>query len=264
VSVHLDVLCRKEQKENLNSCITMLPINIKERLDLRIICVPQKIVETYDSLVYSDHFKAEICFRLCYFDIIEPRDKAVLYTDCDVLFLGDVAEFLNHLPKDVPVAAIMNAESISDGGLIDSNYFNSGILLFNALHHNLSSAMKCSQRAVQDISSKSLYLDQDGLNFGFEKQWSALDRRFNWVTTSGDLVEAAKADAVVLHATGTEKPWHLFNSHPFRSAYVRASIDAGIHRFNRYDIGVLAVRGRRAAKRHLGALRAKTLGGRNL
>ncbi|GAC1327017.1 MAG: hypothetical protein NVSMB26_00160 [Beijerinckiaceae bacterium] len=245
-TVRLDILCRSEQARRAKARLESIPSRLRERLDLKFCTMPESIVAHYSRFRYAHQFKAEICFRLAYFREFGPRSRVALYTDTDVLFRADISRFMaqrcGKMLLAVPDADVQTSH-LEVLGLSEGSYFNSGILLFDQDGEgDFGTTMQEAERALTLLSEKAEFLDQDALNVGFSGQWATLDTRFNWTTSRGTIGEAAAADAIALHATGHIKPWHAFNHHPFRAAYVEESKRVNISLPYRYDVEALAKR----------------------
>ncbi len=109
-------------------------------------------------------------FLRCDIPIIEKEDEYVLYTDCDVIFLQEVAAV--DLPK--PKFCACSTEQRVD----DWSYFNTGTMVMNTRrlredHDRFSSFIKRSLPVLHNF-------DQDAFNIVYRRRIEKLDPIYNW------------------------------------------------------------------------------------
>lgn len=156
--------------------------------------------------------------------------RRVLYLDCDVLVLDDVATLMDVDMQQRPIAAVMNLQSTPQDrlGIPYSRYFNSGVLLIDL---ECWIAREVLANAEQHFTVKPetpwRYPDQDVLNLIFP-DWHPLPLRWNMQPYAYPAIEKHAAhygecrqellDAVsrpaVVHFIGATKPWHMASRHP--------------------------------------------------
>ena len=136
-----------------------------------------------------------------------------LYIDSDTCIGSGVEQILGFDLEGQPLGARVEADLPEIGraalklGVEPEKYFNSGVLLFDLDHPDLSSAL---DRAVwTSIQQKDLltFVDQCALNLAFRDRYSPFPEDFNWYLRQSTPVEAIPPDAVVLHFLARPKPW---------------------------------------------------------
>ncbi len=187
----------------------------------------------FSDLPINHHFKKENYYRILIPNLLD-LDK-VMYMDCDIVVNGSIDELYEENIDDYLIAAVENPGFNSHADLQmkkSSRYFNSGIMLMNLKSwRNQSIAAK-----VIDFVSKNpsviKFVDQCGLNAIIDGNWKPLNLKFNQQAvifernfsdkylcfTAPELYEAKK-NPVIIHYTGSSKPWHLGNKHPFKNLY---------------------------------------------
>ncbi|GED22641.1 glycosyltransferase family 8 protein [Halomonas halmophila] len=165
-----------------------------------------------------------------------PEDvKRVLYLDCDVLVLDDVARLAGIEMHGYAVAAAMNLQNVPQDrlGIPYTKYFNSGILLVDLDRWKSRGVMASIEQRLNSQSEATWqYPDQDALNLVFT-DWLRLPLRWNmqpytypavekkathYVEWRHELLEAASNPAVV-HFMGPIKPWNVDSRHPLTSLF---------------------------------------------
>ena len=187
----------------------------------------------FDTFKVLTHVSKAAYFRLILDSVIPVDISEVLYLDCDVVINGDISDLLkldftfNHIPFQLYAVdhefEETNIQDIKSGGndntFIDyRDYFNSGVLFLN-----LNEMRKLnSSESLIFIAQKFRHIlsleDQDVLNIHFYKKWGRLDYTYNawrWVNSGYSLQNTPK----IIHFSAKNKPWHIDNTHPFRSLY---------------------------------------------
>lgn len=122
-------------------------------------------------------------------DLVHEHDQFVLYTDCDVMFMGDVSDLDNLKPRHFACSPEFNKN--------DWRYFNSGVMLMNtkSMHDKMpgfESLVKSS--SAQDLS---ISYDQNIYNIMYKGRWSKLPPEYNWKPYWG-----MNSDAKIVHFHG--------------------------------------------------------------
>lgn len=188
-----------------------------------------------------------IYLRLILPDLL-PELERIIYLDCDLCVLGDLAELydLDFAGKRImAVAGKCKLDHVRRlGGDID-RYFNSGVLVFSpALWHREKIADRFRQ-CFEESADKLKYPDQDILNLVFKDDVRFLHPRWNIITSAfrnepaggystEEMMEAFRSPGIA-HYTGDHKPWSLWKSfhHPFSLAMRRYAKIAGQKRIVR-------------------------------
>jgi lipopolysaccharide biosynthesis glycosyltransferase len=194
--------------------------------------------ELVDGLRVSDRFPAPNWYRAFLPDLL-PESPRVLYLDCDVVALDDVATLVTMDLDGCAIAAVDNislgqADNLERTGLTErEGYFNCGVLLLDLdrwRQDDVGAAVVAEGRARPDAP----FPDQDALNVVLAQRRYHLHPRWNCSNSLVYLPTAADdlfgADAVqealrhpgLVHFEGmqVDKPWHYLSKHPYRSAYL--------------------------------------------
>ncbi|WP_157064179.1 glycosyltransferase [Methylobacterium tarhaniae] len=121
-------------------------------------------------------------------------DEFFLYTDCDVMFTGDVE---NMNPKPPIVAAC--GETVAEGIVVKpGSTFNSGVMIIN------KTGFKAARDMIIDIArkhnfyhKKNFSYDQTIINMALEGKWDVLPATMNWRPFQG-----INKDARIVHFHG--------------------------------------------------------------
>jgi hypothetical protein len=135
------------------------------------------------SLDFMGHWlRSQIC-------LIEHEAPAVLYTDCDIVFLRPVV-FEGVLPQTIACAPEFRLD--------EWRYFNSSVMLMN-LERLRRDYPAFEAFAIAGINSEASwgFRDQAAYNSFYRQRWSPLDPRFNWKPYWGP-----SEDAAILHFHG--------------------------------------------------------------
>lgn len=187
----------------------------------------------FDAMPVVGHLARSSYYRLFAADVIEA--PSALYLDSDLIVLGPVDDLLATDLGAYPVAAVENPGLTPhpDLGLTaGAPYLNSGVMLLNldewrrrALRHTVIERIRAIPHAIQ-------FADQCGLNAVLDGDWLPLHPRHNvmgnfWFTDPADAiatfgeaqVREALANPLVIHFTGSSKPWQLNDHHPKKHLY---------------------------------------------
>ena len=190
-----------------------------------------KCLDVGDSIKKEDlysraHYSIEMYFRILIPEILFQYDK-VLYLDCDLVVLNDVAELYKYDLGDNILGAANNIVNRNMEkyithtlGISVEEYINSGVLLINTkkfLEANIKEkcfvvltnmpTLWCPDQDILNITcNKNILFLEDAWNF----QWQHI-----WPENSGqELIElykerfkAAYANHYIVHYTSVLKPW---------------------------------------------------------
>ncbi len=181
--------------------------------------MPYLMAYHFDNLTYS----IAAYFRLLIPFLFHQYEK-VIYLDCDVICLGDIAELLAEPVDGYMLGCVRDYGMMSTGegeakalGLKSHlNYFNSGVLVFNSpLFRECITLEALLQRAGEQHWP---YADQCLLNVVCEGKVWFLPMKWNVMSDHvlrnvppilGEEFSQAKREARILHYVW-DKPWHDF------------------------------------------------------
>lgn len=192
-------------------------------------------VATLPAFALPDHatsyFTLANYYRLFLADLVAPSLSKVLYLDIDTLVVSSLKPLFQLDLGDYALAAVQDADMHvrHDLGISSqADYFNSGVLLMNlpAWRQQRITERTCDL-AVRYPEKVKGWVDQDALNLLLQGHWYRLDGRYNVMNGAipADLprrqYQQFLADKVIIHFTGTPKPWHWACESRFRYLYQR-------------------------------------------
>ena len=231
---YLDITIKsliENSSDNKNYCIYILEenlsdsyikkLNLLEKENLKIQFVNMKdIFSKYDENIFlTCSYFTKAMYNRCFIPEIFENFEKVLYFDCDVLFLEDVAKLYeinlrNNLVgacKDIVTGIDFKFREYLEENLKlknPENYFNSGVMIFNikamknnSFTQNFINTLKCFNELICP--------DQDILNIILENKVLFIDKHWN---TPAALNEERKlkfnyGNAKICHFCG-EKAWN--------------------------------------------------------
>jgi len=157
----------------------------------------------------------------------------ILYLDTDTITDTDVWELWNTPMAQAPLAAVKEARIgdsiegrflIGTGVAADANYYNAGVLLFNAAAWRRQGLTERALRFAASHAESLRTADQTVFNALLWRDILELDPRFNvrlWPTSDLSGIERGRS---ILHFSGGLKPWdplssRLHSGFPVWSAY---------------------------------------------
>ena len=237
--VSVDILMRAKYRRAADNVIDTLKRVYKDKVSLQPVIVPQEILEKCAVHRFRAHFIPEILFRLYYFDMVKEQGGGhVIYLDLDMILLGDIFSIEHNLTTPALLHAVED-ELTEDSRTVMppriTRYLNSGLLTFDATDTiALNGAMRKAQEIVEEIAATALYVDQDAINIAFHDNIDYLPPKWNF-TLFHFKGYPIPGDIVVLHATGSQKPWFFRGRHPFSAWYEKEAELLGLAFFQRYD-----------------------------
>lgn len=181
----------------------------------------KRIDDIFINFKVDYHFNSVIFYRLLIPSVFSEYEK-VLYIDSDIIFLDNIdkvfeidlgGNILAAIPKTFIGVPQHLAKAIN-------RYFASGILLINI---NLYNQHKILNNILQYLKCGEYQMpDQDALNITV-KNWIALDLRYGLETCFLDsddpILKEAKKNPAIIQFSGSSKPWHYLNRHPYKELY---------------------------------------------
>ncbi|MEO5893941.1 MAG: glycosyltransferase family 8 protein [Ferruginibacter sp.] len=195
----------------------------KYNVDLNLITVDNQIFENFHI---SPHLSRAAYFRLLFADILPVNVDTCLYIDGDIIVttsLKDLigADFFAGENKEEYGLLCVNDKNEQDGiqrlaklGFDLKRYFNSGVLLINLKKWRADNVSEKLIKIGQDFKEHLIWQDQDVLNIYFRNNTGKLDDTYNKFVDH-KLSEIPK----IIHYSGSSKPWHYFNMHPYKYLY---------------------------------------------
>lgn len=178
----------------------------------------------FDGLILNDHFQKSNYYRLFAADLID--EKTCLYLDADIIVTGSIKALLETKLDDYYLAAVENPgfDRHKELGMKPSSkYFNSGVMLLNLVKWRQANVKNKVIALTKEKPEAIHFVDQCGLNGVIDGQWLALESKYN--CQSYMLMKdsykncSVNTEPLIVHFTGSGKPWHMNNKHPYKKLY---------------------------------------------
>ena len=165
---------------------------------------------------FNDGFEIRGISKACYNRLmipwLLPQYDKVIYSDVDIIFMGDISDVYDIDWEDHFVAGV-GGKSWTKGivkkylikiGADWENYINSGFLLINS---KLQRERNLREKYLELSKKKFIYQDQDIINLVCKGKILKLPVRYN--VNPKELYDMPKGEAKALHFFGF-KPWQYF------------------------------------------------------
>ncbi len=178
----------------------------------------------FDGLVLNHHFKKSNYYRLFAADLI--KSASCLYLDADILVLDSIKELVEIDFSDYYLAAVEDPgfDRHEELGMnAASKYFNSGVMLLNLHKWRRNSVREKVISLIKEKPASIRFVDQCGLNGVVDGRWLELDPKFNCQSSMLTIESHGNSKMgrlpSIVHFTGSGKPWHMNNKHPYKNLY---------------------------------------------
>ena len=165
-------------------------------------------------------YTQEIYYRLMAADVL-PEEEKILYLDCDLIILEDVAALFAIDIGDALIAAVPDSEEVrrrtSEGiGVEVQMAFNSGVMLLNLTAWR---EIKLFERCIEALKAypNIRFPDQDALAIVCSGRVFALERRWNRKTYP--LKFQGVAQYGIVHMADSQKAWNSAGNPQFALYY---------------------------------------------
>jgi lipopolysaccharide biosynthesis glycosyltransferase len=186
-----------------------------------------------EGLATTFHFGRTSYYRLFIAEVLQlPK---ALFLDADIVVNSSIYDLYNTNIDDCYLAAVINPGFDRHKDLEmskESKYFNAGVMLLNLSWLRRD---RIKERVIDLITRKPWavpFLEQCGLNSVVNGEWKELHPKFNLqgcffegkiddylaLFPDGDLMSAIHSP-VIVHYSGSGKPWHFGYKHPYRQLY---------------------------------------------
>jgi len=209
----------------------------------------------FANLVTNYHFTKAMYYRLLIPKIIDV--EKILYLDADIVINYSIFELYSTDITNFYIGGIINPGFTRNDKLnMDKNskYFNSGVMLIN---NKMWQKDKISDKVIEFVNFNKKIIqfpDQDGLNAIINGKWKVMSLKYNQQAVifekdfnskydcyTNDELEEAKTAPVIIHYTGSSKPWHFRNKHPYKALYWRYLKMTPFKRYFAEDLTVLNI-----------------------
>lgn len=154
------------------------------------------------------HWTKAIFYRIMIPELFKDLDR-IIYIDGDTLIMGDLADLFNtDMGDDYMLAMVVDRFSYKTriGELGLSNYFNSGMILFDIKKCREFDFSAKSIQWIHDHSDIAKFPDQDAINSICDKKILRLNNMYNKQFATTDLIDWEKKP-VIAHFLSAIKPW---------------------------------------------------------
>lgn len=190
--------------------------------------------EIFNSMVTGSHFNQSVYYRLMMADVI-PEEESILYLDGDIVINGSIKLLLDINIRKSFVASIRNPGFERHKALLmdqNSNYFNSGVILANLVKWRTYKVLKKSIEYMSLNRTNIELADQDVLNAIINGNWIEVEPKYNqqaiffekeferkYNCFTNEELKESRENPIIIHYTGSSKPWHFLNKHPYKNLY---------------------------------------------
>ncbi len=200
----------------------------------------QKIIDYYKNATVTfvdvdrDRFKdlklnlgyitVESYYRYVIAELLPAVDK-IIYMDADIAINGDmsglwnidVSDYYSTGAKDLYIEKINHKKKI---GFAEYDiYVNSGVMLLNLdkiRKDNMVEKLFTITIESQDVIA---YQDQCAINIAFKGGIKEMDSIYNIAGSNRKIEKDKVKDAVIIHYTGSKKPWHKNCTNPLNNIW---------------------------------------------
>jgi lipopolysaccharide biosynthesis glycosyltransferase len=186
-----------------------------------------------EGLVTNYHFRKESYYRL--FIAEKLQLSKALFLDADIVVNGSIDDLYSTDIEDCYLAAVIDPGFDRHKDLEmseESKYFNAGVMLLNLAWCRRDNLKEGVIDLVKRKPWAVPFLEQCGLNSVVNGKWKELHPKFNLqgcffeteidtylaLFPGRDLIDAVQSP-VIIHYSGSGKPWHFGYKHPFRKLY---------------------------------------------
>lgn len=180
----------------------------------------------FDGLPLIGGMPVTTYYKLMIAELVPHDVRKLIWLDCDVLVMADLAELWDKSTGSSHVMAVTDtlvptlASRFGVGryahlGLDGSSpYFNAGVLLIDPAKWRASNVASDGVKYLKEFRKFVFFWDQEALNVVLSGRWTGLESKWNWSATVDRVFErngtsssgAEKSDRIV-HFNGNIKPW---------------------------------------------------------
>ena len=208
------------------------------RLGIHWIKLNRALLQDLPVAGHVGHITLEAYARLLVPDVLPADCPRVVYLDCDLVVLKDIAGLYDALDDKHTVAAVANVflpyvssfffyttdtvvfNHVELGIPPLTRYLQSGVMVINLAPWRNGNITARVIEYLEKYKDKLYFHDQGALNAILWDQWQRLDQRWNqtttvlvphhWRTPAYTQAERRRTrdDPFIVHYTGRDKPWH--------------------------------------------------------
>jgi lipopolysaccharide biosynthesis glycosyltransferase len=182
-------------------------------------------ITTYDKLTIAESLPAEL--------------TKVIWLDCDMLVLADLAELWDSPIGDSHLLAVRDAlvpdvssrfgiSGFAEIGLEASTaYFNAGMMVIDLIKWRASGIAAAALKYLKRFQGRVFFWDQEALNAVLAGRWTSIDDKWNRSATLDRLSRrdshstAADNGQRIIHFNGNIKPWLVREKSEIDASYFK-------------------------------------------
>ncbi|MEM2538329.1 MAG: glycosyltransferase family 8 protein [Candidatus Methanomethylicia archaeon] len=216
----------------------------KYNATIKMLTLDSKVLENFKI---THHISKATYFRLLLSEILPNDVDSVMFLDSDIVVVGSLdyileLDFLredniymtyhdgsndtSHLTNyEYYIYAVDHGYSNNDLarlkklGFKGHKYFNAGIMYINLKKWRDDNIAEVLMDNAQKYNEHLVWWDQDVLNLVFDGKWGELDYSFNAFGLEEKNERQNYKNYKIIHYTGSSKPWHFRNNHPYKHLY---------------------------------------------
>lgn len=185
-----------------------------DEIDLEFVDVADRMKHINDKTYTRDYYTNAIYYRI-FIPSLFPQYEKIIYADCDMIFVEDIARLYNVDLSNKVIAAVheeamssfacFGAYSEDFLGVPKMEYFNSGLLLINTLEYK---KQQIERKFIDLMLAHKFEVapDQDYLNVLLQGKVKLLD--IGWNKTPLPNKDFPLNDIKIVHYKLNFKPWH--------------------------------------------------------
>ena len=180
----------------------------------------------FDTFQVVHYISKATYYRFLFSDILPKNIDCGLYLDCDIIITGSLkdivrADFINKNNGEYEILAVsdkgekLEIERFKNVLLVDTGmYFNAGVMFINLKKWREDDVGKKLIKIADNYKHLLVWSDQDVLNIYFKNKCGKLKETFNQFAN-----KIFPEIPIVIHYSGSSKPWHYLNKHPYKKQY---------------------------------------------
>lgn len=152
--------------------------------------------------------------KLYLYDIIKPEINKAIYSDIDVIVLGDISEMYNENISGYAIAAVPEAFGCNPlnktmFGISDTHkYFSSGNLIIDCNLWRKNNIIQKIREIEKRYRNVLKFADMEILNILFQDSYKELEPKYCYINQNYFFPDIPK-DIFIRHYNGAIKPWHI-------------------------------------------------------
>ena len=168
-----------------------------------------------------EYITIETYFRYLIADLVPNLDKC-LYLDADLVVNGSLKDLYNTEIEEYYCAGVRDLyiDEINYKNKINFNhtdlYINAGVLLMNLSKIRQDNIVLKLIDNTTFLKDKILFQDQDIINITFKGNIKEIDSIYNFTSSNVKYEKYKRQNAIVIHFTGAQKPWHIGCKHKLK------------------------------------------------